>query len=507
MLLKSSLIIAPLLATVCAAPLDVGLMKKSILERYSMELFGIQTPLATSAPRTNGAYRTPSQSAGDQVLLAEGLTAKYVTRQMANTADQLAFWTEEGDDWAFFCIESDPVVVEPKGGSFSKVIDKMNPSVQAVRLRDGEVKTFLRGMSTCDGLRATPWGTIIATEETTNGGVYELFSPFTLPQGATVVDRKRGTVVDAQGNPVANIKKQTALPGIAWEGIHIDKSGVLYGGDELRPGSGVPDTDGGALFKFVPSKPRTASSPITSLGESPLSAGTVYAFTASCVDPSSDSFPQFGQGCETGVGAWVQIPDPTKARELAFKLGATGYYRPEDLEADPLYKGEGVRICFTSTGNADAAIYGEVFCVVDEKLVTDGVVRKHDRDYASFRGKIATGTATSFISGTTQFSAVDNLSFQPQSGNLAVIEDATSGDVWICLPDGQDDDHESDGCIRILSVKDSSAEPTGFTFLPSGTAALLSIQHSNDKLMPLVDGYPTDDILLIEGFKMPSKSV
>jgi hypothetical protein len=33
----------------------------------------------------------------------------------------------------------------------------------------------------------------------------------------------------------------------------------------------------------------------------------------------------------------------------------------------------------------------------------------------------------------------------------------------------------------------------------------VSIQHSNDDNMPLVDDYRTDDVLMITGFKLPKR--
>jgi len=74
--------------------------------------------------------------------------------------------------------------------------------------------------------------------------------------------------------------------------------------------------------------------------------------------------------------------------------------------------------------------------------------------------------------------------------------------VFACLRDGADRDIKSDGCVKMLSVKDTSAEPTGFIFSPDGQTAYVSIQHSNDGNMPLVDGYATDDLLMITGFKV-----
>ncbi len=70
------------------------------------------------------------------------------------------------------------------------------------------------------------------------------------------------------------------------------------------------------------------------------------------------------------------------------------------------------------------------------------------------------------------------------------------------LPDGADRDIKSDGCVKILSVKDRSAEPTGFFFAPDGKTAYVNIQHSNDTNMPLLDDYGTDDLIKITGFKV-----
>jgi hypothetical protein len=84
----------------------------------------------------------------------------------------------------------------------------------------------------------------------------------------------------------------------------------------------------------------------------------------------------------------------------------------------------------------------------------------------------------------------DNVAFQPHTGNLVVLEDGPTSivtatgtqqprgnDLWICLPDGDDDDTLTDGCVRFASVKDTTAEPTGFIFLGSGTSAFVNIQH------------------------------
>ncbi|NGZ04154.1 MAG: hypothetical protein CV090_14025, partial [Nitrospira sp. WS238] len=190
-----------------------------------------------------------------------------------------------------------------------------------------------------------------------------------------------------------------------------------------------------------------------------------------------------------GSGAWIAV-GPTTARADADKLGATGYYRPEDLEQDEEYKGEGVRFCWTNTGDSDIGNYGEVLCGVDRAPLVADVTQQ-------------TVTANRFVEGDADLNQPDNFAFQPKTGNHYVIEDNPNGDIFACLPDGKDRDIKTDGCVKILSVKDSSAEPTGFKFAADGRTAYLSIQHSNDTNMSLVDGYATDDIIKITGFKIP----
>jgi uncharacterized protein len=96
---------------------------------------------------------------------------------------------------------------------------------------------------------------------------------------------------------------------------------------------------------------------------------------------------------------------------------------------------------------------------------------------------------TRFVVGSQELGMVDNVAFQPKTGNLVILEDGPTSivtasgnqprgnDLWICLPDGDDDDTLTDGCVRFASVRDTSAEPSGFIFLGSGESAFVSIQH------------------------------
>jgi len=462
--------------------LDFGSIVQRGLERSSRIWFGVDRPLKESAPPTTGAYRTATQPASAQVLLADGLKAEYVTRSAGNNADMFAFWpSDESPTHLIFCIEGG----RQNLGTFlpSGLVQKFNPGVQRVRLNDGSVETILRGTTSCDGIRRTAWQTILATEETSDGGAYEIINPINVTNH-TITDRTLGTILDENGMPSTSIVKRAALPKIAFEGLGITPEGVVYSGDELRPGTPV-NADGGAMFKFIPANPRTTSDPISNLSESPLTAGNVYALQVSCQSGSQ----QFGQGCEIGNGAWISV-SAANARTDANTAGATGYYRPEDLELDNMFAGPGVRFCWTDTGLADGGNYGEVMCGVDSApLIANSAQR--------------TVVINRFVEGDPDFNQPDNFAFQPKTGNHYVIEDNPNGDIFACLPDGKDRDLKTDGCVKILSVKDSSAEPTGFKFSADGRTAYLSIQHSDDTTMPKVDDYATDDIIKITGFKIP----
>lgn len=472
-------------------PKDFGAWVQHQLHAHSERLFGIKEPLDASAAETAENYRTAAQGVHAQVLLAKGLKADYVTREAANSTDMMVLWPRGMKPTHLITAveESSP----HKIGTLPSGIDKLTPSVQRIDLQTGKTETILRGLAAADGIRLTPWGTILITEENSSGGAYEIIDPLTVTNH-TVSDRAAGTVVDAQGTPSTKVVKRNALPAMAWEGIGVLNNGVVIAGDELRPGT-PDDADGGAIFKFVPTTPYDASAgPITDLAQSPFTAGSLYALQTSCVDDKQ----QFGQGCEIGNGAWIAVNAAT-ARADADSKGATGFYRPEDLEIDPLYTDaanpQAVRFCWANTGNADAHNFGEVLCGVDtEPLVTSFI----DAGGAALAKR--TTTINRFIEGDSDLNQPDNIAFQPGTGNLFIIEDNPNGDVWSCLPDGTDRDIKSDGCVKVISVKDTSAEPTGLIFSASGKTAYLSIQHSGDANMPLVDDYGTDDVIRIKRF-------
>jgi secreted PhoX family phosphatase len=446
------------------------------------------------------------------------LKAEIVSRKVANSSDMIAFWpTDKKPTHLITCIEVGNNVI----GTYPSGQPKHEPSVQRIELKTGEVTTILRGMIACDGVRRTPWGTIVVTEETDDGGLYEILDPLTTTE-LTLVARGGSAATDSSGAavPSGKIEYRGALGKLAWEGLDLTLKGVVYYGDEERPGSGGADADGGSIYKFVPDEAiRWNGTPITSLSQSPLASGVVYAFQASCQARTSASFPQFGQGCEIGEGAWVKV-DPANLRTSANNKGATGFYRPEDLHFDISYTGPGIKACWTNTGNAGAQNYGEVVCLNDalpegtgETSINDATKNGNGLTYLADKSQtrgFAVAVANRIVEGDQDFNQPDNLAFQPGTGNMYVIEDNPFGDIWACLPDGDDRNIKTDGCVKMLSVRDSSAEPTGFIFTGDGKTAYFYVQHSADSACTpgtdcaSNDGYPTDDLIKISGFKLKS---
>jgi secreted PhoX family phosphatase len=375
--------------------------------------------------------------------LAKGLSARVVTSGVAApNLDMMALWPAEDPQYLLACNEQGVTA----------------PGVQRIDLRTGAAVTIVTGTTSCDPLHVTPWGTVIFGEETTTGHIYELIDPVSV-QNATL-DRVTGLA------STDKIVRRDALGAVAFEGIGLLSSGAAYYGDELAPQNGTP---GGAYYKFIPTHPWSGGSAITSLADSPLAAGTVYALK---VGQGSNT----GQGMAQGIGAWVPVAaDPTTGslRPAAVAAHATGFYRPEDLDFDgKAMTGGTVRFCGNDTGREEAHFYGETVCITDGTLTA-----------------AAAGTSIPevqlFVVGSPEYNMPDNIGYQPGRGNWIVHEDGETtferphnNDLWSCLPDGGDADLLSDGCLRIGSLNDLTAEWTGGFFSPDGDHFYVSIQHN-----------------------------
>jgi len=387
------------------------------------------------------------------VTLARGLRVRVVSAAAnlgANT-DMMALWPDDRSPTHL-------IACNEQGTA--------NPGVQRVRIADGQVETILTGTTSCDPAHRTPWGTIIVGEETVDGNLIEIINP--LQTTNVLFDRVTGTTSGGVGT--ANIVTRPAVGRVAFEGIGLYPNGVMYYGDENRPLNG---TAGGAYFKFIPTVPWLGGAPITSLGQSPLASGKVYGLRLGKRSGNTD----YGQGSNTGLGTWVEIANAanpgTRLRTETASLKLSGYYRPEDIDIDLKALANGnVRFCGVNTGNeSEDRNWGEVVCF------TDGTLEQA-------LANAAIPEAQLFVVGTPEQAMMDNVAYQPKTGNWIFMEDGDgpeigrNNDMWSCLEDSDDDDGLSDGCVRIATLNDLNAEWTGGIFDATGRRFFVSVQHN-----------------------------
>jgi uncharacterized protein len=160
-------------------------------------------------------------------------------------------------------------------------------AVSVVDLQTCEAKVIAQSpeWTALDGIRWTPWGTVLFAEETDGGSLLEL-----------VLDKKdpmKGTAIE-----------RPAVGLLAHEGIEIGGDGSVFVIDENR---GQSSGSGGGIYRFVPDR------------KGDLSSGSLYVLKVDGTDG-------------VGQGSWVGPIDPATAAASGTAAGGTGYERPEDLE-------------------------------------------------------------------------------------------------------------------------------------------------------------------------------
>lgn len=453
---------------------DPGAAYESSLATQSKPLFGFGHPLDAGA-----TGETDAPGAGG-VEAAKGLTVSVASDLVGENADMIALWPDdENPTQAIICNEINSTTAANLG----------KPTVQRVDLATGAVTNMVTGTNSCDPAHRTAWGTIIFGEESgTSGRLWELIDPMSFDGNNVVtVNRTDGSTSDED-----RVVSRPALGQLSYEGVVLLPDGTTYYSDELRPATGAP---GGGMYKFIPTTP--ASGPISDLADSPLASGNVYVMRLGLRSGPVD----FGQGSNTGAGRWIALtstlPNENNVYNLAAQAlaagGYTGYYRPEDIDLDPLaWADDRIRMCWNNTGNDAQQNWGETLCLEDEPA-----------DAGSF----ATGrepVVEPFVIGSPELRVPDNLDFQPKTGILYILQDATTSteggatndSTWACLPDGSDADVLSDGCVRVLNSFDGVGEWTGIEFLADGKSFFINHQHRTQDGRDLP---ATTDMLLISG--------
>ena len=312
-------------------------------------------------------------------------------------------------------------------------------AVSVVDLKTGEAKLLANDATwnALDGIRWTPWGTLLFAEETTGGRLFEMELNEDMMSVAAVTDRP-------------------AVGRLAHEGIDLDADGNVYVVDEFRgrmsSSGALTSCDGvspcgGGVYKFVPN----------SYGD--LSAGDLYVLKVEGPDG-------------TGKASWEGPIVAADARKSGSEFGGESYQRPEDLEiiGDTLYVAitEGPR----DPSNSNKEYYeGRVIALNMKTMQVTNFV-KADVNVPVEIGK--PGEA----GHQTGFDSVDNLAEAP-NGDLIMIEDNKPSDIWFASTKEVNDYGASEEVKLFASLTDPGAEGTGIYFSPQDPNTLyVNIQHS-----------------------------
>ena len=312
---------------------------------------------------------------------------------------------------------------QPEGGAVS-VVD-LQTGITRLLARD---KSF----DAVDGIRWTPWQTILFAEEIEGGRLFEIILNDDLVSG-TVIDRP-------------------AVGRLAHEGIEIGPDGAVYVVDEhrgLTQGCAIGIPCGGGVYKFVPDT------------RGDLSSGNLYALR---VLKNADL-----EG--VGQAEWVGPIDPLNARQSGSEFGGTSYQRPEDLEiiGNTLYVAitEGTPDMFGDQNYDGRIIAIDLNSMQVSNYVKPGInvpVENSAPGNPGFR---------------TGFDNPDNLAESPD-GKLIIVEDNVPSDIWFAGKD-HDNDGAADSVWLFGSLSDPGAEGTGIYFGKDPTTLFVNIQHSAAK--------------------------
>jgi uncharacterized protein len=306
----------------------------------------------------------------------------------------------------------------------------------------------------------TPWGTVLTAEEwTSQGRLFEITNPLDDPNTTAI-----------------NFVERTAIPNVSQEGLKFDSAGNLYFIDEFN---------GGALYKFTPVNPNTASA---------LTQGQSFVLKDDLA----------GDGSNVGAATWVPLTDALgntlpgitnpfnivggntrPGRTAANDVGASDYFRPEDLEISKLANGNEVLYMATTTTD-------QVFSIE----LTGGTAMV--REFAS-NLTIDAATGNSVDAPGDIFENPDNLAIDA-NGNIYILEDSGTGDIWFA--EDTDNDGVAERLARWASLGVIGAEPTGFYFDPVNPGlAYVNVQHpssGNDNLIQFI--VPINGDLNADGF-------
>ncbi|MFI8089056.1 alkaline phosphatase PhoX [Streptomyces sp. NPDC086080] len=301
-----------------------------------------------------------------------------------------------------------------------------NGALSVVDLRTGKAKVIAQraDWSRLDGIRWTPWGTLLFAEETTGGRLFEAFLD---PEDRTKITR---------------VEERREVGILRHEGIEARADGTVFVIDELN---------GGSIYKFVP----------TTRGD--LSDGRLYALKLNGLSAAEQKWDSATFSAKTGAFTWVPLDMDQvviDADAAANAVNATEFGRPEDVEVI----GNTLYVANTSE---DRVVAIDLRKDVLSTFVQAGVnVAVEDRS-----------------AGVTGFNNPDNLAQGPD-GRLWIVEDNYASDIWVAGAKHR----KGAAAAKVelfASLKDPGAEISGIYFGKDPKTLFFNVQHP---AKPYADG-------------------
>ena len=370
----------------------------------------------------HGQFEIP-KATHDFQLIVKSLESVYNTSgsKVPNGNDFTGFIPDNGSStkgWLSINHENTPGAVSIVSLHFDEqtnlwVVDSINavdfaPVVQTTRNCSGGV---------------TPWGTVITSEETYNGGDANS-DGFTDVGWQVEIDPRTHSIVDYDND---------GTPDKLWALGRFSHENIVLANDSITAYQ-AEDGGTGGVYKFVADEKMN------------LSKGTLYVLQRDDIDET--------------IGRWIVVPNSTQeemntTRALAASVGGTRWGGCEDVEIHPL-TGE---IFFTEKGN------GDTWKFTDNGMTVSGIEQfLSNENYPIYH---STGTVQeSYRTGN------DNLTFDDM-GNLWVLQDGGRNFIWMAYADHT----PANPHVEIFMTTPKGSEPTGMTFTPDHKYMFLSIQN------------------------------
>ncbi len=300
-------------------------------------------------------------------------------------------------------------------------------AVAVTDLQTGEAKVLAQDSdwgfewNRLDGIRWTPWGTLLIDEETAGGHVYEIALAKNDPMTA------------------ASVVERTAVGSLRHEGIDVGPDGSVYVIDEYN---------GGSIFKFVPDR------------RGDLSSGQLYALRITGLSDAEQVYSYATYGQKVGAYEWVAVDQALAEVDgdaAANAVHATEFGRPEDVEVI----GQTLYVANTS----------------EDRVIAIGLNKQVVSSFVEAGVNVPVEDQAAEVTG---FNSPDNLAEGPD-GALWIVEDNDFSDIYRASKD-LDHDGAADSVELFGSLTDQGAETTGIYFGKDPKTMYVTVQHPDKDL-------------------------